>query len=220
MRTHQPIDVLLLDFGGVCLLNPIELHAHTEDVLGLLPGTLDWFGPIDPSTDELWRTLSAGEMTEREYWATRAAQVGEIAGRPLDTRAYMRLVYDPPTPDMVRSQATEIVERALTSGYGVSVLTNDLKAFHGPDWARQIPFLSLVDHLVDCSDTGVLKPDPQAFHQAADQVGASLDRMLFVDDQPVNVAGAEAVGLESIYFDIANPAASWKQVADRLGLEQ
>jgi FMN phosphatase YigB (HAD superfamily) len=42
--------------------------------------------------------------------------------------------------------------------------------------------------------------------------------MLFVDDQPVNVAGAEAVGLETIGFDIAEPVASWRLVADRMGI--
>ena len=46
-------DVLLLDFGGVCLLNPVEMHARTEAVLGLPAGTFEWMGPVDPDTDEL-----------------------------------------------------------------------------------------------------------------------------------------------------------------------
>jgi len=214
----REFDVLLLDFGGVCLLNPVELHDRTEEALGLDPGSLDWLGPVDPSTDHLWRSLMAGDLTEREYWAKRASEVGAAAGRVLDTRHYMRLVYDPPTPDMIRHEATSVAEQALAAGYGVSVLTNDLRAFHGVAWQRQIPFLSLVDHVVDCSDTGILKPDPNAFHRAAEVIGVELDRMLFVDDQPVNVAGAEAVGLETIGFDIAEPVASWRLVADRMGI--
>ena len=216
MTVSDRIDVLLLDFGGVCLLNPVELHHRAEAALGLAPGTLDWLGPVDPATDELWRALLDGQLTERAYWATRAAQVGEVAGRALDTRGYMHLVYDPPTPDLIRPEATTVVRHALDQGRGVSVLTNDLRAFHGPEWERQIPFLRLVDHVVDCSDTGILKPDPRAFERAAAVVGVELDRMLFVDDQPANVAGAEAVGLESILFDIAEPAASWSHVLGRL----
>ena len=46
-------DVLLLDFGGVCLLNPVEMHARTEAVLGLPAGTFEWMGPVDPDTDWL-----------------------------------------------------------------------------------------------------------------------------------------------------------------------
>ncbi|MGI9615822.1 MAG: HAD-IA family hydrolase [Acidimicrobiales bacterium] len=216
----RPFDVLLLDFGGVCLLNPVELHDRAEAVLGLAAGTLRWLGPIDPATDDLWRELLAGGLTERDYWARRAAEVGTAAGRPLDTREYMRLVYDPPTPQMIRSDATDVAKRALAAGYGVSVLTNDLRAFHGTSWQRQIPFLDLIDHLVDCSDTGVLKPDPRAFEHAATEIGVALDRMLFVDDQPANVAGAEAVGLETIHFDIAEPELSWGRVADRLQLDR
>jgi putative hydrolase of the HAD superfamily len=213
-------DVLLLDFGGVCLLNPVELHGRTETVLGLAQGTLDWLGPIDPATDDLWLELLEGGLTERDYWARRAAEVGAAAGRALDTREYMRLVYDPPTPQMIRSDATDVATRALAAGYGVSVLTNDLRAFHGSAWQRQIPFLDLIDHLVDCSDTGVLKPDPLAFEHAAAEIGVPLDRMLFVDDQPANVAGAEAVGLETIQFHIAEPEVSWGRVADRLRLDR
>ncbi|MGI9606679.1 MAG: HAD family phosphatase, partial [Acidimicrobiales bacterium] len=61
-------DVLLLDFGGVCLLNPVELHERAESMLGLAQGTLDWLGPVDPSTDDLWQQMIAAEgITERDY---------------------------------------------------------------------------------------------------------------------------------------------------------
>ncbi|MEL7158392.1 MAG: HAD family hydrolase [Actinomycetota bacterium] len=217
-RPADPIEVLLLDFGGVCLLNPVELHARAEQRLDLPPGTLSWRGPLDPSTDPLWRSMVGGDLTEREYWAIRAGEVGELLGRRWDTGDYMRLLYDPPRPELVRAAATETVRAARAAGYGVSVLTNDLRAFHGPDWATGLPFFELIDHLVDCSDTNILKPDRRAFDRAADVIGTPLDRMLFVDDQPGNVAGAEAVGLPAMWFDIAKADAAWRQVADRLEL--
>ena len=74
-------DVLLLDFGGVCLLHPVELHSRAESVLGLPTGTLRWMGPIDPKTDLLWQQMVAGEgLSERDYWAQRAVDVGRAAG--------------------------------------------------------------------------------------------------------------------------------------------
>ncbi len=210
-------DVLLLDFGGVCLVSPIELHAKTERLLGLEPGTLDWLGPIDPDSDELWRRMVAGDgVNEREYWHQRAADIGRAAGRPLDLRQYMNLIYDPPTPDMIRPGATAIVTAAREAGYGVSVLTNDLTAFHGPEWADRIEFLKLIDHLVDCSDTGILKPDLRAYAWATEQVGAPADRILFVDDQPLNIDGALDAGLATVWFDIADPDTSWSEVAGLL----
>jgi putative hydrolase of the HAD superfamily len=213
------IDTLLLDFGGVCLLSPIELHGHLEERLGLPAGTFTWLGPLDPSTDQLYRDMIDGVgVTERGYWHQRAADVGRAVGRAMALDEYMRLLYEPARPELVRPEAVDVVERAFAAGYGVSVLTNDLRAFHGPDWGDGIPLLQRVDHLVDCSDTGILKPDPRAFQRAVDIVGVPAERVLFVDDQPLNVAGAVEFGMQVQYFDIADAAGSWKQVAERLGV--
>lgn len=37
--------------------------------------------------------LNGHELTEREYWARRAAEVGEAAGRELSLRDYMRMLH-------------------------------------------------------------------------------------------------------------------------------
>lgn len=212
-------DVLLLDFGGVCLLNPVELHTKAERLLGLPKGTLTWLGPLDPTTDELWERMVAGDgVTEREYWAIRAAELGEASGRDLSVTQYMTMLYEPPTPEIIRPEAMSTVRTALASGLGVSVLTNDMRAFHGREWEFGIDFLQLVDHIVDCSDTNVLKPDPRAFARAEEIVGVPAERMLFVDDQPNNVRGALDAGLDAMWFDIAAAPESWNEVATRLGI--
>ncbi len=214
------LDVLLLDFGGVCLVNPVELHSRVEQALGLQPGSLEWMGPVDPDTDPLWQAMVAGDgLTERDYWAQRAAEVGCAGGVELDTRGYMSLLYQPPGPELIRPEATAVVTAARATGYQVSVLTNDMRAFHGPDWEHGVAFFELIDHIVDCSDTDVLKPEPAAFARAIDIIGADPARVLFVDDQPLNVAGADAFGLQGFWFDIANAAASWESVAHRLDLD-
>lgn len=211
--------VLLLDFGGVCLLNPVELHAVTEQRLGLAHGTLDWLGPLDPSTDELWQKMTAGDgLTEREYWSRRAADVGAVAGVELDRDAYMRLMYEPPRDQLVRGRATQVATAAKAAGYTVAMLTNDMRAFHGRDWERHIAFVALMDEVIDCSDHDFLKPDPRAYQLALEATGAAPDRVLFVDDQPANVDGALAVGMDAVWFDIADAERAWDSIAERLGL--
>ncbi len=212
-------DVLLLDFGGVCLLNPVELHAKAERLLGMPSGSLTWLGPLNPSTDELWRRMIDGDgVTERDYWTMRAADVGRMAGRSLSRSEYMTLLYDPPGPDLIRPEATAVVTAARQAGYGVSVLTNDMKAFHGDEWVAQVEFLALCDQVVDLSDTGHLKPDPKGYAAAVSSVGAEPDRILFVDDQPINVEGAKVAGIDAMWFDIAAAAEAWSEVAARLGV--
>lgn len=210
-------DVLLLDFGGVCLLNPVELHHVAESTLGLEPGTLTWMGPIDPDTDDAWVAMIEGRgLTERQYWAQRALDVGRAAGRDLDLAAYMRMLFEPPRAELIRPACIEVVAEARAAGIRIAVLTNDLAAFHGPDWAAGLSFFESVDRLFDCSTTGVLKPDERAYRWVLDECGVDADRVLFVDDQPINVAGAERVGMSVHWFDIAHAADSWAEVGERI----
>lgn len=204
---------LLLDFGGVCILSPVELHRHTEKNLGLPERILTWMGPVDPSTDPLWRALLAEELTERAYWQRRADEVGRLAGRhPFSVEDYFRACFDLPEEVMIRRAATATIAKARAAGRKVGVLTNDLQAFHGKAWVDRLSFFANVDALVDASTTGILKPDPRAYQQALDALGVAAADVLFVDDQPRNVAGARALGIETIHFDIAHPDASWQAV--------
>lgn len=217
--SDRAYDLLLLDFGGVCLLSPVELHAVAEKKLGLPSGTFTWLGPIDPSTDKLWRDLTAGnELREREYWTRRASDVGAAAGRTMSVQEYMTLLYSPPSDDLIRPGCGSLVADAFAAGLSVSVLTNDLRAFHGQEWEKSITVLGQVDHIVDCSATGILKPDPRAFERAMTVTGFAAERILFIDDQQLSVRGAEAVGIDAMWFDVAHPTPSWRQVAGRLGL--
>ena len=200
---ERKYDVLLLDFGGVCLLNPVELHPVTETRLGLAPGTLDWLGPVAPDTDLLWQQMIKGDgVTEPQYWEQRARDVGNAAGVEMTLQDYMRMLFDPPTPQIVRPQASDVVRRALAAGYGVSVLTNDMRAFHGPDWEHEVDFLGLVDHVVDCSDTKILKPDSRAFERAIEIVGVKSNKVLFIDAQPLNVSGGNDFGSDSVWLPL------------------
>lgn len=211
---------LLLDFGGVCLLNPVEMHRHTERVLGLPHGALTWMGPVDPSTDALWRALLAEEISERDYWHRRAEELGQLAGRPGFTlRDFLTEIYRLPEELIIRPAAVATVAKARAAGRKVGILTNDLEAFHGKEWVESLRFFRAMDSLTDASKTGILKPDPRSYEQALHDLGVAAADVVFVDDQPRNVAGARASGLETIAFDVADPEGSWRAVERALGLE-
>ncbi|MEO1232929.1 MAG: HAD-IA family hydrolase [Myxococcota bacterium] len=212
---------LLLDFGGVCLLNPVELHRSLERRMGLPEGTFNWMGPIDPSTDPLWQRLLAKEVTEREYWHQRAKDVGEAAGKGPDwtLRDYMNVAYDEPEETIVRESARAIVRDAKAAGRKVGILTNDLYDFHGEAWVESISFFKEVDTITDASRIPALKPDPRAFAQALVDLDVRREEVVFVDDQIRNVEGSRAFGLETVFFNVANPDQSWAETRRLLRLE-
>jgi 2-haloacid dehalogenase len=52
---------------------------------------------------------------------------------------------------------------------------------------------------------GVAKPDPRVFVVLRERVGRPLERCVFVDDSPANVAAAAEAGLDAVLFDGRTP---------------
>lgn len=223
-RTHRagerPFDALLLDFGNVVTISVFERQRDIESTLGLAPGVLDWLGPVDPGTDPLWRSMTAGEISERQYWALRAAEVGRMLGHdawtPLD---YHKAIRDADPNRAVRESARRTIGAARAAGLRVGIVSNELELFWGRPFMERLDLLREIDVLVDATHSGVLKPDPRAYRTALGALGVAAQRALFVDDQSRNVEGARAAGLDAVFFDIADAEGSFARVRARLGID-
>jgi putative hydrolase of the HAD superfamily len=208
---------LVLDFGHVVLRTPFELHDVVEERYGLLPGTLRWMGPYDTSTDPLWRDMQAGLITERDYWRQRASDTELLAGREGGLKEYMHVCFSGPEEEIIRPELEELVADARTAGLRTGILTNELELFHGRQWMDRITVLKMVDVIVDASVTGILKPDRRAYDLAVSSLGLrDPGQIVFVDDQPVNVAGAVSAGMVAVRFDVTDTAGSVARVRERL----
>lgn len=56
----------------------------------------------------------------------------------------------------------------------------------------------LVEFIAYSAEIGFAKPDPRAFLYVTRKLGVRPEQTLFVDDSPVNVAAAEALGIHSV----------------------
>jgi HAD superfamily hydrolase (TIGR01509 family) len=61
----------------------------------------------------------------------------------------------------------------------------------------------LFEQTIASSEVGHLKPDREIFAAMAERIGIPFEEWLFIDDRPVNVAGAEACGIRSHQFTTA-----------------
>lgn len=213
--------LLLLDFGAVISKTIFETHDYTEKVLGLAPGTLTWLGPIDPSTDPLWRDMIADRITERNYWEQRAAEVGTKIGEPdWQPADLLREARKGMSADVItRPEAVALVRAAKKGGKGVGILSNELALFFGENWRSELPIFDFMDDVIDASFGGPLKPAPEAYHRAMEAFDCVPGDIVFVDDQPRNVAGGSAVGLLTVQFDVGAPDMSFRHAACLLGVE-
>jgi putative hydrolase of the HAD superfamily len=216
--TALSFDGLLLDVGAVVVRTPFEMHRVAEARYGLAPGALGWMGPYDPSSDPLWRSMQAGQLSELDYWQRRAEETERRAGRRGGLKDYMAMCFGGPQSEFVRPEAEALVGDARAAGLKIGILTNETELMQGRAWIDRVDVFRAVDALVDASVTGVMKPDPGAYALALDALGLPPGRVLFVDDQPKNVAGAEAVGIAAVRFDPTDVPASFAAVRRCLGL--
>jgi putative hydrolase of the HAD superfamily len=215
--TRSP--ALVVDFGGPVLLTPFELTAAAESRLGLPPGALGWTGPFGPDQDQDWQdVLLHGRLGERDYWARRADDFSRATGQSTDTRGLIAALYTGEPRAFMRPGALVLLREARGAGRPVGVLTNDLRAFHSGPWVDVFGLDELVDVVVDGSVEGVLKPDPRIYRLIAAHLRTSCEEIVFLDDQPVNLAGAEAVGMTAVPVDVTDPEAAFARARELLGL--
>ncbi len=138
-----------------------------------------------------------GELTEQEYWAAFAH-----AGIEVDPAAFHRVRRDGTTwlagmAELLDDLAGQVV-RVTATNY--------------PVWVEELVERHLdgrVEQVVSSHQLGVRKPDAGFYAGLLDAVELPACQVLFVDDRPVNVAGAQAVGLRAHRFTDVRAVRSW-----------
>jgi putative hydrolase of the HAD superfamily len=205
---------LLLDIGGVVLAGgPVLANrwAAREPALAAV-------GALGGPDDDLWQRMLRSEVSERSYWETRAREFGAALGRQWTTRDLINALYDRPEADWLNGVVVDLMREVKAAGVPLAALTNDLRDFHGQEWVDRQQWVRLFDTIVDASETGILKPAPEAFVAGAAAIGLPPGDVVYLDDMPWNVEGALAAGLDAhrVLHEDPGEAVAWAR--DRLGL--
>jgi glucose-1-phosphatase len=178
------IKAILFDLGGV--LVSVRGEAHMQGLVG-----------ERMSRDEMW-----------EKWiyspAVRAHETGLIDAVEFSHRiiAEMQL---PTSAEQFRADfeqwiigpfaETDTLIRAAAAQYQTALLTN-ISAMH---WQTISTFniLPHMHHIHASYQIGQLKPDANYFLSALEKVGVTANEAIFFDDNPINVAAAKALGIQS-----------------------
>jgi putative hydrolase of the HAD superfamily len=195
---------LLLDFGGVIQKSFFETRQQFERLLKLPAGTLDWAGPFDAGYDPLWCQVTVGDFSERDYWGRRAQDVGRLVGEDWGIQDFCLKHNELSRAVTLRPEVLALIADVKGAGLKFGILSNELELFHGEGWLATMPFADKVDAVVDATHTKILKPDRGAYELGLKALALAADEVVFIDDQPRNVAGGEAAGIRSLHLDITN----------------
>lgn len=162
-------------------------HAWDQR-LGLVPGSVEQVVHGSPS----WIQAQTGALPVSKYWADVAAQLG------LDAQELEQLQRDFFKGDQLDEDLIGLIYELREAQHPVALLSND-----SPALLKKLQLLGidvLFDALIVSAQIGVMKPHPAAYRAALDNLRYPPHRTVFLDDNPENVNGAEAVGISAIHY--------------------
>ena len=191
----EAVKAIIFDFGGVFIDSPFKALEQAAVERGFSPEELSLavFGAYDQDTDHPWHRLERGEVTVAEAREEIMSGHALPDGTPLDPFELLAAL----AGGGVRDDMVEYCRDLRSRGLGTSLLTNNAKEFE-EFWKPLLPLDELFDDVVDSSEVGMRKPAAEIFLLSLERLGLAPGEVVFVDDAPGNVAGAEAVGIRSV----------------------
>ena len=179
------IDVILFDLGGVL----IEL-AGVEQMLEWSPGI--------PTTEELWRRwlhssavrrFETGAIGRDEF---AAAMIGEF-GVPVGPDEFLAAFTW--WPRSVFPGALELLAH-MRQRYRLASVSNT-NEIHWDRFSRTWSLDAAFHHNFPSHLVGKLKPDAEYFQHVLDEMDVRPQRVLFIDDNAINVEAAARLGIHT-----------------------
>ena len=93
-----------------------------------------------------------------------------------------------------------LVREYKERGYRIWGLTNWSQDLF-PLVRQRFPVFDLMDGIVVSGEEKIIKPDPRLYRILLDRYGLKAGECVFIDDNPANVAAAEALGIKGIVFE-------------------
>ncbi len=210
-------DAVVFDFSGVMVSSAFDaMAAHAADHDMSEDEFLEFLlGDYSQDTDHAWHRAERGEISVMD-WVTDTMARAEEAGMGLDLSMMAGML-----GELEVHQVMVAAARACrVAGYRTSLLTNNIA--EGRDsWRPLLPLDDLFDDVVDSSEVGLRKPNPEIYRLALERLGPVAGapihpgRAVMLDDHPGNCAGAEAAGLVAI--QVTDPVGAVEELLELLG---
>ena len=183
------LKAMIFDYGSVLTrtLDP-QPRADWENHLGLEPGGLEQTVHNDTS----WIEAQCGRLSVEAYWT----DVGKRLGLTPQETDQMRSEFY--RGDHRNDELVDYIDQMRSAGLQTAVLSNfsvELRMF-----LQHYALLDHFDQIAISAEIGAMKPSAQAYQAVLAMLDLPAAACVFVDDQPVNIDAAQALGMQGIVF--------------------
>lgn len=178
---------IVFDYGGVLSLPQPESDAEAmARAVGADPAEFGrgyWAHRLE---------FDRGSLTPHAYWAA-------VLGRPATQSEVARLVAMDVASWAYPDRGTvTLLDELLDAGRDVALLSNAPVCVG--DGLDQLPWIAAIGHRFYSGRMGLVKPDREIYDELARGLGADPAEIVFIDDRPENVEGAERAGMTGVRF--------------------
>jgi epoxide hydrolase-like predicted phosphatase len=120
-------------------------------------------------------------------------QVAELAG--ISTAAVAAVMHDKHRRNDYMVERVQALKKQYKTGMLTNMGSDTLDEIFSQDERAQ-----LFNEVVVSSDVGMIKPSRDIYDLMLERLGVPAEAAVFIDDRPVNIDGAERVGMKTILF--------------------
>ncbi|HEV2483984.1 MAG TPA: HAD family phosphatase [Terracidiphilus sp.] len=182
---------VVFDYGMV-LTGPPDPTAYAAllRITGLTSARLDSYYWVDRNA------YDEGELTGLAFWQ----KISHDAGLNLDQSAIEELnLWDARMWTTQNDAMLAWQQQLKQRGVLTAILSNMGDNVHA-NMEREFDWLSRFDVLVWSYQLRMVKPDPAIYRYVLKKLGTRPEETLFIDDKPVNIEAAHALGMKGMVF--------------------
>ena len=200
-------NVILTDLDGVIRIWSPEIHREAERATGLPEGSI----PRAAFSDDLLPLVITGQISDDE-WRRRIADL--LSKDFPEANAERAVELWSASPGEVNSEVLGIL-RACRKKAQLVLISNATSRL--PSDLQRLGIAGGFDYIINSSEVGFTKPDPNIYFAALATVGATPNQALFIDDNAGHVAAATRLGIAGYTYTGAD---GLRQKLNHLGLLQ
>jgi putative hydrolase of the HAD superfamily len=187
MKRLTEITTLFLDIGGVLLTNGWDHHARKRAATNFKLELAE----MEDRHHLTFDTYEEGKLTLEEY----LARVVFYQKRPFTQAQFQRFMFaqSKPYPEMIEL----VVQLKVLHRLRIAVVSNEGRELNEYR-IRRFKLDEFVDSFISSCFVHVRKPDVDIFRLALDIAQASARQVVYIENTPMFVKIAEALGIRSI----------------------
>ena len=180
------IDTIFFDVGGVLVTDLVDrkyqdlARKYRLDVPTLLKTRAKFRPPAD-----------LGKISDAEFWRRCLEEMGITAqADDFELESYYQEV----------EGSREIVLGLKAKGYHLAIITDDSREM-ALVRRRRYGYDGLFEKVIVSAECGMVKPNEGIYLYALQQMQATAEKSLFIDNLEINLAGARAVHMHTLLFE-------------------